>query len=138
MTSALTERLRSSPARRSRVTPNETTGRMRVTQIGHSTVLVEAAGTRLILDPYFGRRGNPAYRRRAPPARSREACLDVDAVLISHAHRSRAIIPIHLGLEPRLAALRRAEGAESFRKLARRERLAADLVALEPGESYSW
>jgi L-ascorbate metabolism protein UlaG (beta-lactamase superfamily) len=59
---------------------------MRVTQIGHSTVLVEAAGIRLILDPFFGRHGNPTYRRRRPPARAREDCLDVDAVLISHAH----------------------------------------------------
>jgi L-ascorbate metabolism protein UlaG (beta-lactamase superfamily) len=235
---------------------------MRVTQIGHSTVLVEAAGLRLLLDPYFGRRGNPAYRRRLPPARSREACLDVDAVLISHAHfdhvdrrylraipsdipvfaphrvawwislvcgreirpvkpwrqvmigdvyvvpvtarhtapgvgyviaaegktlyfagdtfagrfmkeigdrfqpdvclmpvaryripttmgnegavraarllRTRTIIPIHLGIEPRFAALRRAESAESFRALARGERLAANIVSLEPGESYCW
>ena len=235
---------------------------MRVTQIGHSTVLIEAAGLRLILDPYFGRRGNPAYRRRSPPARSREACLDVDAVLISHAHfdhidrrylraissdipvfapqrvawwislicgreihavkpwrqfmigtayvvpvnarhtapgvgyvisaegktlyfagdtfagrfmkeigdrfrpdvclmpvarhripttmgnagaveaarllRPRTIIPIHLGLEPRFSALRRAETVESFRTLARGERLAANIVSLEPGESYCW
>jgi L-ascorbate metabolism protein UlaG (beta-lactamase superfamily) len=235
---------------------------MRVTQIGHSTVLVEAAGLRLILDPYFGRRGNPVYRRRVPPARSREACLDVDAVLISHAHfdhidrrylrtissnvpvfapqraarwiavisgreihavkpwrqfmignvyvipvtachtapavgyvlsaegktlyfagdtfagrfmkeigdrfrpdvclmpvaryripttmgnagavkaarllRPRTIIPIHLGLEPRLAALRLAETAESFRSLARGARLSTNIVSLEPGETYCW
>ena len=235
---------------------------MRVTQIGHSTVLVKAGGLRLLLDPYFGQHGNPAYRRRSPPARSREACLDVDAVLISHAHfdhidrrylraisrdipvfaprrvarciylicgrdihavepwrqfmigsvyvvpvtawhtapavgyvisangktlyfagdtfagrfmkeigdrfhpdvclmpvarhripttmgnagavhaarllRPRTIIPIHLGVEPRWAALRRTETAESFRSLARSERLAAKIVSLEPGESYCW
>jgi L-ascorbate metabolism protein UlaG (beta-lactamase superfamily) len=260
---SVAERPRAVPVARSREPlPNDASVSMRVTQIGHSTVLVEAAGTRLILDPYFGRRGNPAYRRRVPAARSREACLDVDAVLISHAHfdhvdrrylraigkdvpvfapcrvawlialmcgreiesvipwrqfmvgkayvipvtarhttpgvgyvisiegktlyfagdtyvgrfmkevgdrfhpdvclmpvarfripttmgnagaieaarliRPRTIIPIHLGLEPRLPALRRAETAESFRRLARRERLAADIVSLEPGESYSW
>ena len=235
---------------------------MRVTQIGHSTVLVEAAGLRLILDPYFGRHGNALYRRTEPPARAREACLDVDAVLISHAHfdhvdrrylrsiartvpvfaprriawwiglvcgrqvsavrpwrqfmvgsahiipvtarhttpglgyvisvegktlyfagdtyvgrfmkeigdrfrpdvclmpvaryripttmgnagaieaarliRPQTIIPIHLGLEPRAAMLRRAENAESFRSLARGERLGANIVSLGPGESYTW
>jgi L-ascorbate metabolism protein UlaG (beta-lactamase superfamily) len=235
---------------------------MRVTQIGHSTVLVEAAGLRLILDPFFGRHGNPAYRRKLPPARTREDCLDVDAVFISHAHfdhidrrylraisadvpvfaphraawwialtcgreihgvrpwrqftigsayiipvtarhttpgvgyvisiegktlyfagdtyvghfmkeigdrfrpdvclmpvaryripttmgnrgaleaarmiHPRTIIPIHLGLEPRVPMFRRAENAESFRRLARAERLAANIVSLEPGESYAW
>lgn len=235
---------------------------MRITQIGHSTVLVEAVGVRLILDPYFGRHGNLAYRRPLPPARSRQACLGVDAVLISHAHfdhvdrrylralprhtptfaprgvawwialtcrreiravepwrqfmvgsayvipvtarhtipgvgyvisvegktlyfagdtfvgrfmkeigdrfrpdvclmpvardripttmgnagaveaarliRPGTIIPIHLGLEPRVALLRRPETAESFRTLARGERMAANIVSLEPGESYSW
>ena len=235
---------------------------MRVTQIGHSTVLVESGDLRLIFDPFFGRFGNPAYRRTAPPARSREDCRDVDAVLISHAHfdhidrpylralartvpvyapnsaawwialkcgrsvrgvtpwreigvgsarivpvparhsapavgyvvaaegktiyfagdtyagsfmkeigdrfepdvclmpvatfripmtmgnqgaveaaqmiRPRTIIPIHLGIEPRMPLLRRPESAESFRRLAREERLPAAIVSLEPGESFSW
>ena len=235
---------------------------MRVTEIGHSTVLVEAADLRLILDPFFGGRGNPAYRRKAPPALTREQCQDVDAVLISHAHfdhidrqylraltsgvpvfapqgtawwiglrcgrrvrgvtpwrqitldrvaiipvpahhaapavgyvisadgktvyfagdtyagrfmkeigdrfapdvclmpvaadripltmgnqgaleaarmiHARTIIPIHLGIEPRAAMLRRGESVESFRRLARSERLPAAIVALEPGESFSW
>jgi hypothetical protein len=34
--------------------------------------------------------------------------------------------------------LRRAESAESFRSLARAERLMANVVSLDPGESYSW
>ena len=262
MTAVRGERPRRAPRGRSRSLPNAAPGRMRVTQVGHSTVIVDTAELHLILDPYFGRHGNPAYRRRAPPARSREACLDVDAVLISHAHfdhvdrrylralapdvpvfapkrvawlialmcgrdvraiepwrefmigpahvipvtawhtapavgfvisvegktlyfagdtfvgrfmkeigdrfhpdvclmpvarygipttmgnagaieaaqliRPRTIIPIHLGLEPRVPALRRAEDAESFRRLACGERLAANIVSLEPGESYSW
>ena len=235
---------------------------MRVTEIGHSSVLVEAAGLRLILDPFFGRHGNPAYRRTVPPARTREDWLDVDAVLISHTHfdhidrrylrelapgipifaprrvawwlaftcgrqirritpwrqfivgsativpvtarhtapgvgyvisakgktiyfagdtyvgqfmreigdrfqpdvclmpvatsripttmgnrgaieaarmiHPRTIIPIHLGIEPRFPFLRRHETAESFRRLARDERLSANIVLLEPGQSFSW
>jgi len=33
---------------------------MRVTMIGHSTVLIEAAEKRILTDPYFGSWGNPA------------------------------------------------------------------------------
>src|SRR5271157_6020805 len=59
---------------------------MKITMIGHSTVLIEAAGKRVLTDPYFGLRGNPAYARVRPPARSREELTDVDLVLISHNH----------------------------------------------------
>jgi len=34
---------------------------MRVTMIGHSTLLIETAETRILTDPYFGSWGNPAY-----------------------------------------------------------------------------
>ena len=59
---------------------------MQITMIGHSTTWIEADGAKILTDPYFGIRGNPAYKRIAPPARSREACSDVDLVLISHNH----------------------------------------------------
>ncbi|MGC9394551.1 MAG: MBL fold metallo-hydrolase, partial [Anaerolineae bacterium] len=59
---------------------------MQITMIGHSTTLIEADNAKILTDPYFGTRGNPAYKRVAPPARSREACGDVDLVLISHNH----------------------------------------------------
>ena len=59
---------------------------MQITMIGHSTTLIEADGARILTDPYFGTWGNPAYKRVAPPARSREACSDVDLVLVSHNH----------------------------------------------------
>jgi L-ascorbate metabolism protein UlaG (beta-lactamase superfamily) len=54
--------------------------------IGHSTLLMEASGTRILTDPYFGVWGNPAYKRLAPPARQREELKDVDLVLVSHNH----------------------------------------------------
>lgn len=235
---------------------------MRITQIGHSTILVEADGLRLLLDPYFGRHGNLAYRRTDPPAFDRDACRDVDAVLISHAHfdhvdrrylrslapevpvfaphrsawwiafkcghpvrgvtawkefqvgparivpvparhlapalgyvinvgdknlyfagdtyaghfmaeigarfepdvclmpvatyrlpmtmgnqgaieaarmlHPRTIIPIHQSIEPRSPFMRRIENADSFRALARAERVAANIVSLVPGESFAW
>ena len=59
---------------------------MRITMIGHSTLLIEAAEKRILTDPYFGLHGNPAYARLRPPARSREELADVDLVLISHNH----------------------------------------------------
>ena len=59
---------------------------MRITMIGHSTVLIEAGGMKILTDPYFGTWGNPAYKRLAPPARKREELRDVDLVLVSHNH----------------------------------------------------
>jgi L-ascorbate metabolism protein UlaG (beta-lactamase superfamily) len=59
---------------------------MRVTMIGHSTVLIETAGKRILTDPWFGLFGNPAYARLHPPALTREQLRDVDLVLVSHNH----------------------------------------------------
>ena len=59
---------------------------MKITMIGHSTVLIEAAGKRILTDPYFNLHGNPAYTRPLPPARSREELSNVDLVLVSHNH----------------------------------------------------
>lgn len=59
---------------------------MKITMIGHSTLLLEGDGYRILTDPYFGLWGNPAYLRIAPPAREPESLLDVDLVLVSHNH----------------------------------------------------
>lgn len=59
---------------------------MRITMIGHSTVLIESEGKRIITDPYFGSWGHLAYKRLAPPAKKRDQLKDVDLVLISHNH----------------------------------------------------
>jgi L-ascorbate metabolism protein UlaG (beta-lactamase superfamily) len=59
---------------------------MKVTMIGHSTVLIEAAGTKILTDPYFGSWGNIAYKRIAPPFKTREEMKTVDLVLLSHHH----------------------------------------------------
>jgi L-ascorbate metabolism protein UlaG (beta-lactamase superfamily) len=59
---------------------------MKVTMIGHSTVLIEAAGRRILTDPYFGSWGNPAYARLAPPGKTRAELKEVDLVLVSHNH----------------------------------------------------
>jgi L-ascorbate metabolism protein UlaG (beta-lactamase superfamily) len=59
---------------------------MKVTMMGHSTVLIEAAGTKILTDPYFGAWGNLAYKRLAPPFKTREQMEAVDLVLVSHNH----------------------------------------------------
>lgn len=59
---------------------------MRITMVGHSTVLLEGAGTRLLTDPYFGTLGHVAYARVRPPGLRREELREVDGVLVSHSH----------------------------------------------------
>jgi L-ascorbate metabolism protein UlaG (beta-lactamase superfamily) len=59
---------------------------MRITLIGHSSILIEAGGKQLLTDPFLNTWGNPAYARADRPARSREALREVDAVLVSHDH----------------------------------------------------
>ncbi len=54
--------------------------------VGHSTVLFEGAGSRLLTDPWFGDWGNLAYARLHPPGFRREELHDIDGVLLSHRH----------------------------------------------------
>ncbi|HEY8583977.1 MAG TPA: MBL fold metallo-hydrolase [Capillimicrobium sp.] len=69
---------------------------MRVTWLGHATVLVEAGGARLLTDPVL--RGRVAHlRRHAPPAAPPR---DVDAVLVSHAHHDHLDLPTLRALGP--------------------------------------
>jgi L-ascorbate metabolism protein UlaG (beta-lactamase superfamily) len=64
--------------------------------LGHSTVLIELDGVRLLTDPVL--RGIGPLHRHGPPAH--ESAASVDVVLVSHAHHD------HLDL----ASLRRLEG----------------------------
>ena len=59
---------------------------MRVTMVGHSTLILEGGTTRLLTDPWFGTFGNLAYARPRPPALTREEVPRVDGVLLSHGH----------------------------------------------------
>jgi L-ascorbate metabolism protein UlaG (beta-lactamase superfamily) len=103
---------------------------MKVTMIGHSTLLIEAAGKRILTDPYFGSWGNLAYKRVAPPFKTRQQMEAVDLVLVSHNHWDHtdsryfgalaADVPV---VAPRAAAwITRAKGAKNVVGLGRWER----------------
>jgi L-ascorbate metabolism protein UlaG (beta-lactamase superfamily) len=59
---------------------------MRITIVGHSTVMLEGNGTRLLTDPYFGTFGHLAYARVTPPAMARDEVGRLDGVVVSHCH----------------------------------------------------
>lgn len=59
---------------------------MQITMIGHSTVLIETRGQRILIDPFFQKFGNLAYRRLTPPARTAHDLKVIDLVLLSHSH----------------------------------------------------
>jgi L-ascorbate metabolism protein UlaG (beta-lactamase superfamily) len=71
-------------------------GKRRVTWLGHSTVLLELGGARVLTDPLL--RPRVAFlKRQTPPAALPGA---VDAVLISHMHRDHADLPSLRRLPP--------------------------------------
>ena len=64
------------------------TGADRLTWVGHSTVLIDLDGTRVLTDPILRRRVGPLVRHGATPAT--ETTDGVDAVLVSHLHHDHA------------------------------------------------
>jgi L-ascorbate metabolism protein UlaG (beta-lactamase superfamily) len=57
---------------------------LRLTYLGHATVMIELDGVRLLTDPVLGRRLGPL--RRLGPTPDPDAIGPVDGVLISHGH----------------------------------------------------
>ncbi len=69
----------------------ERTDTLAVTWVGHSTVLIELDGIRIITDPALHRRVGP-LRRVASPVQE-EARRDIDAILVSHLHADHTDLP---------------------------------------------
>ncbi|WP_319804150.1 MBL fold metallo-hydrolase [Nocardioides dongkuii] len=63
-------------------------GRLELTWLGHSTVVIDLAGSRLLTDPLLRAHNNLLRRRGVRPSRPQWA--DPDAVLLSHLHLDHA------------------------------------------------
>ena len=65
-------------------------GDLRVTFVGHASVLIQTAGLNILTDPIWSERASPVSwagpRRHVAPGVSFEALPPIDAVLISHNH----------------------------------------------------
>lgn len=70
---------------------------LRATWLGHSTVLLEVDGVRLLTDPVWGQRASPSQwlgpRRFQPVPVALRALPPVDAVLLSHDHYDHLCYP---------------------------------------------
>jgi L-ascorbate metabolism protein UlaG (beta-lactamase superfamily) len=104
-----------------------TSERLSIAWIGHSTVLVETKGVRLLTDPLL--RPRVAHLRRVAAAAS-EITGDVDAVLLSHVHndhldfRSLELVRPRLLIVPRGAGrLLESHGLRHIVELGEGERL---------------
>jgi L-ascorbate metabolism protein UlaG (beta-lactamase superfamily) len=101
----------------------------RLTWLGHSTVLIETAGARILTDPLL--RGRVAHLRRHAPAPAVPERLD--AVLVSHLHHDHLDPPSLRALDPSAVVVvpRGAARSRTVRRLHR------DVRELAPGESLA-
>lgn len=84
------------PVRQS-VPPHRVDDSLRVTWVGHATLLVQTAGLNILTDPVWSDYVGPArfvgVARAAPPGVSFEALPPIDAVLLSHDHYDHLDLP---------------------------------------------
>jgi L-ascorbate metabolism protein UlaG (beta-lactamase superfamily) len=77
-------------------------GGLRVTWLGHSTLLLEVDGVRVLVDPVWGQRASPftvlGPRRFYPPLVGLADLPPLDAVLVSHDHYDHLDLPTVRGL----------------------------------------
>jgi len=99
----------------------------RVTFVGHSTVLVETAGVRLLTDPLL--RGRVAHLRRTVPFPAVAGLTEPHAVLLSHAHLDHLDLPSLRRLAPSARVLL----PRGWRELAGRAGM-ADVTEMQPGD----
>jgi len=79
------------------VVPTAKVDGLSVTMVGHATVLIQAAGQNLIVDPVWSERASPVGwagpRRVTPPGIAFEKLPPIDAVLLTHNHYDHLDMP---------------------------------------------
>ena len=72
------------------MTPDTRVGGLRVTMVGHATLLIQIAGLNILTDPVWSDRASPfsfaGPRRVTAPGIELEALPPIDAILLSHNH----------------------------------------------------
>jgi L-ascorbate metabolism protein UlaG (beta-lactamase superfamily) len=103
---------------------------MRVTMVGHATILIELDGVRILTDPLL--RDRTTVLRALPRPSDPRWSEGLDAVLLSHFHRDHYDVRslVHLGRGVRIA------GPPGARRRLERHGFAA-VSELRPGESLS-
>jgi L-ascorbate metabolism protein UlaG (beta-lactamase superfamily) len=99
---------------------------VRVTYIGHATLLLELAGVRLLTDPNFDPRLGRILPRVSAPGIALDALPKLDAILLTHAHAdhlsfdslNRLPQDVPLYAPPPVAAWLRGKGYAHVRSLA--------------------
>jgi L-ascorbate metabolism protein UlaG (beta-lactamase superfamily) len=102
---------------------------LRITYVGHATVLIELAGVRILTDPMLRSRLLLFIRRHAPEP-ERTVTRDLDAVLVSHLHPDHLDFPSLRGVDRTTLIVVPAGGGGM---LARRG--FSNVVELRPGET---
>jgi L-ascorbate metabolism protein UlaG (beta-lactamase superfamily) len=92
---------------------NGRSARTTIAWLGHSTVVLDVGGARLLTDPLLHRHNWPLRRRGGRPAAT--AWADADAVLLSHLHHDHAELS-SLRLLPGVPVLTAGENADWLRR----------------------
>ena len=92
--------------------PDARVGGLRITVVGHATLLIQAAGVNVLTDPVWSDRASPfrraGPRRVAAPGIAFDALPPIDAVLLSHNHYDHldtaTLARLHAGHRPLIVA----------------------------------
>jgi L-ascorbate metabolism protein UlaG (beta-lactamase superfamily) len=103
-------------------------GPAKLTYVGHGTVLIEIAGTRLLTDPLLRRYMGPLLRRGPLPGA--DVTTDLDGILISHLHIDHLDVRSMRLLDRRTPVVIPEHGVKLMRHLG-----FADVRTLGPGET---
>lgn len=101
---------------------------MRLTLVGHATVLIELDGVRLLTDPFL--RDRTAFLRTHDRRIDPDWSERLDAVLLSHFHRDHYDRPSLRGLDAALRVIGPSGARARLRRLGR-----SNVEELEPGDS---